>query len=80
MIIDFPQRSHLRITQTPQGFRASTIRHAYELALAVPAFVTTDDCGIVQRYLPEVPIHVVEGDSRNIKVTYPEDLKDIVTL
>ena len=78
VIVDIPQRSHLRNAQTPQGFRAGTIRRAYNIALADPTFVTTDDCGVVQRYLPNVPIHVVEGDSRNIKVTYPEDLKTIM--
>lgn len=77
-IIDIPPRSHLRNAQTPQGFRASVIRHAYELALADPAFVTTDDCGVVRRYLPEIPIHVVEGDSCNIKVTYPEDINTVM--
>ena len=77
VIVDIPQRSHLRNAQTPQGFRAGTIRRAYAIALADPAFVTTDDCGVVQRYLPEIPIYVVEGDSRNIKVTYPEDLNAI---
>ena len=77
VIVAIPPRSHLRNAQTPQGFRAGTIRRAYDVALADPAFVTTDDCGVVQRYLPEIPIYVVEGDSRNIKVTYPEDLNAI---
>ena len=34
----------------------------------------TDDCGVVLRYLPEVPVAVVSGSERNIKVTYPDDL------
>jgi 2-C-methyl-D-erythritol 4-phosphate cytidylyltransferase len=34
----------------------------------------TDDCGIVLRYLPEVPVHVVAGSERNIKITYRRDL------
>ncbi|MGH3394460.1 MAG: 2-C-methyl-D-erythritol 4-phosphate cytidylyltransferase, partial [Streptosporangiaceae bacterium] len=34
----------------------------------------TDDCGVVRRYLPEVPIGAVPGSERNIKVTYPGDL------
>lgn len=77
-IIDIPPRSLFRNAQTPQGFRAGVIRHAYELALADLAFVTTDDCGVVRRYLPEIPIHVVEGDSCNIKVTYPEDINTVM--
>lgn len=69
-----PQRRLLRNVQTPQGFHLGTIRRAYEIALQDPNFQTTDDCGVVFRYLPEVPIHVVEGDTINIKITYPQDL------
>lgn len=69
-----PQRSSLRNVQTPQGFRRGTIRRAYELALQDPAFQTTDDCGVVFRYLPDVPIKVVEGESMNIKITFPQDV------
>ena len=39
-----------------------------------PDFRATDDCGVVLRYLPDVPIYVVEGDEQNMKVTYPIDL------
>ena len=60
--------------QTPQGFRLSTIRKAYELAWQDPAFAATDDCSVVLRYLPDVPIHVVEGSEHNMKVTAPVDL------
>jgi len=28
----------------------------------------------VMRYLPDVPVHIVPGSERNIKVTYPQDL------
>ena len=73
-IIDIPDRSYLRRGQTPQGFRLSTIRKAYELAAADPNFRATDDCGVVLRYLPDVPIYVVPGDEMNMKVTYPIDL------
>ncbi|SHG07062.1 2-C-methyl-D-erythritol 4-phosphate cytidylyltransferase [Jatrophihabitans endophyticus] len=73
-IVAIPDRSHLRRGQTPQGFRISTIRRAYELAAADPDFRATDDCGVVLRYLPDVPIHVVPGDEQNMKVTYPIDL------
>ncbi len=74
-IVQIPPRSSLRHAQTPQCFRAATIRRAYHLALQDPAFTTTDDCGVVRRYLPQVPIYVVEGESTNIKITYPEDLR-----
>jgi 2-C-methyl-D-erythritol 4-phosphate cytidylyltransferase len=69
-----PDRSRLRRGQTPQGFLASTIRKAYALAGKDPHFVATDDCSVVLRYLPDVPIFVVEGSQHNIKVTYPIDV------
>ena len=36
--------------------------------------MATDDCTVVLRYLPEVPIRVVRGDERNMKVTEPIDV------
>jgi 2-C-methyl-D-erythritol 4-phosphate cytidylyltransferase len=69
-----PPRETLLRCQTPQGFRLSVINRAHELAAADPDFVPTDDCGVVLRYLPEVPVHIVPGSDRNIKVTYPADL------
>ena len=77
VVTGMPQRDALARCQTPQGFRLSVIRRAYELADADPAFAqrpATDDCGVVLRYLPEVPVRVVPGSERNIKITYPGDL------
>ena len=45
------------------------------LAAADPAFIPTDDCGVVLRYLPDTPVHVVPGSEDNIKVTHPADLE-----
>ena len=73
-IASIPARSTLRNVQTPQCFRLSVIADAYHRGLADPDFVTTDDCGVVHRYRPDVPIWVVEGESTNIKITYPSDL------
>ena len=56
----------LRNAQTPQGFKRGVIRRAYDIALQDPGFVTTDDCGVVLKYLPEVPVHIVEGEKTNI--------------
>lgn len=74
LVRDMPPRPSLVRFQTPQGFRLGTLRAAYELALADPEFVATDDCGVVHRYLPDVPIGIVEGDERLLKVTNPLDL------
>jgi ribitol-5-phosphate 2-dehydrogenase (NADP+) / D-ribitol-5-phosphate cytidylyltransferase len=76
-VAGIPPRDRLRRGQTPQGFRLSVIRHAYELASADPAAAqnpVTDDCGVLLRYLPDVPIAVVAGSERNMKVTHPIDV------
>ena len=68
-----PDRSKLRRGQTPQGFRLETIREAYRRALRDPEFRSTDDCGVVLKYLPEERIYVVRGEESNMKLTYKED-------
>jgi 2-C-methyl-D-erythritol 4-phosphate cytidylyltransferase len=78
VMTSIPPRESLARCQTPQGFRLSVIRRAHELAAAdtdAAAFAPTDDCGIVLRYLPDVPVVVVRGSERNLKITYPGDLR-----
>jgi 2-C-methyl-D-erythritol 4-phosphate cytidylyltransferase len=74
LIVSIPDRARLRRGQTPQGFRLGTLRQAYQLASQDSAFQATDDCGVVLRYLPDVPIRVVEGTEQNMKVTHAIDL------
>jgi len=73
-IREIPPRAALRRGQTPQAFKASVIKQAYAYAGQDPDFVATDDCTVVLRYLPDVPIFVVHGDERNMKVTDPIDV------
>jgi len=73
-IREIPPRASLRRGQTPQAFRASVIKEAYARAGRDDSFTATDDCTVVLRYLPEVPIRVVRGDERNMKVTEPIDV------
>jgi len=75
-----PRRETLWRCQTPQCFRLPVIARAHELAAADPGFAPTDDCGVVLRYLPGVPVHIVAGSERNLKVTYPQDLAVAETL
>lgn len=72
-ISHIPERSRLQRGQTPQAFRLSVIREAYRRALNDPDFRVTDDCGVVVKYMPEVPVHLVRGEESNMKLTYPED-------
>ena len=74
-VVDVPERSRLWRAQTPQGFKLSVIRHAHDLAAADPGFQPTDDCSVVLRYLPDVPVAVVRGDDGNLKITTSVDLE-----
>lgn len=73
-IARIPERRQMWRAQTPQAFRLWVIRDAYQRALQDPTFAATDDCGAVKKYLPEVKIHIVEGNEKNRKITTPEDL------
>ena len=72
-IAAIPDRSRLQRGQTPQAFRLGVIEEAYERALRDPALRVTDDCGVVVKYMPEVPVHLVAGEESNMKLTYKED-------
>ena len=72
-IHQIPDRSKLKRGQTPQAFHLETISHAYEIALKDEHFKVTDDCGVVVKYLPDVPVYVVTGEESNMKLTYKED-------
>ena len=71
---NIPNRIFLQRAQTPQAFKAKTIQKGYEIALKDPDFQVTDDCGIVAKYLPCEKIYVVQGEERNMKITYKEDV------
>jgi 2-C-methyl-D-erythritol 4-phosphate cytidylyltransferase len=75
VMVAAPRRDLLRQVQTPQGFKRETLALAYEIALADPDFMATDDCGVVFKYHPASPIKIVEGETSNIKITYKEDLE-----
>jgi 2-C-methyl-D-erythritol 4-phosphate cytidylyltransferase len=66
-------RDRLVLAQTPQVFRASVLRAAFELARR-DGFVGTDEASLVER-LDRVEISVVAGSDRNIKITRPTDIE-----
>ena len=70
-----PKRENLRQVQTPQGFKRAVLAQAFDRALEDPAFMATDDCGVVFKYAPDTTIKIVDGDTTNIKITYKEDLE-----
>lgn len=67
-----PDRSNLWQAQTPQIFKKALIEEAYASAKE-EKFKGTDDASLVERIGGTVKI--IEGDRRNLKITYPIDLQ-----
>lgn len=63
-------RDTVVLAQTPQAFRHGVLSAA--LAAADPDVEATDEAGLVEQ--AGYPVHVVEGDPFNLKVTVPQDL------
>lgn len=64
-------REHLVLAQTPQVFRTSILKDAFERA-AKDEYYGTDESSLVERL--GHPIAIVRGSERNIKITRPSDL------
>lgn len=70
-----PAREQLRAVQTPQGFDAETLLRAHSAAQTWPAeraAAITDDAMLVESI--GLPVYVVPGDPRSLKITTPLDL------
>ena len=65
-------REGIRLVQTPQGFEIGLLARALAAARA-DGFTGTDEASLIERLA--VPVHVVEGDPENIKVTWRRDLE-----
>jgi len=70
-VVETVERSSLWAVQTPQAFRVSLLKEAYERA-DQDGFIGTDDASLVERL--GKPVAMVEGDYDNIKLTTPEDI------
>jgi len=66
-VMSTPNRSTLVAVQTPQAFRASSLRAAHAAGAE-----GTDDAALVERFGGRVV--VVPGEPRNRKITEPDDL------
>ncbi|WP_319541027.1 2-C-methyl-D-erythritol 4-phosphate cytidylyltransferase [uncultured Pseudodesulfovibrio sp.] len=71
MVTETLNRAELVSVQTPQAFETSLLKDAHDRADA-EGWEVTDDASMVER-LTEVA--VIRGETRNIKITVPEDLK-----
>jgi len=70
-IVQTLDRGGLRRALTPQCFRYDVLRQAYETADVTDPSVT-DESVLVEQL--GIPVSIVEGSSRNIKITTAEDL------
>ena len=64
-----PNRAFLRAVQTPQGFRRELLERAHREV----SQRCTDDAALVEQL--GVPVHLTEGNRKNLKLTTPEDLR-----
>jgi 2-C-methyl-D-erythritol 4-phosphate cytidylyltransferase/2-C-methyl-D-erythritol 2,4-cyclodiphosphate synthase len=64
-------RTSLATAQTPQGVRRSILRAAFE-RFGPDAATFTDEAALLEAC--SIPVHVIDGDPGNVKVTLPADL------
>jgi len=64
-------RDTIVLAQTPQAFRRDVLERAIAEGLKLEA---TDEAMLAERL--GLPVHIVDGDVKNIKVTTPEDLAE----
>lgn len=72
-IINSPDRSLVWQAQTPQAFALPLIIEAFEKQMKEDCSHVTDDAMVVEKQMG-IPVYMVEGSYRNIKITTPEDL------
>ena len=73
VINQIPDRAYLYQGQTPQSFHALKLKKIYESLTEEEKAILTDACKIY--VIKGEPVHLVEGDVSNIKITYPADIR-----
>lgn len=76
LVLATPARESLRAAQTPQLFHLPLLRRVHEQALA-EGWEVTDDAGMIER--AGLAVRVVPGETANLKITTPEDLRVLAT-
>jgi 2-C-methyl-D-erythritol 4-phosphate cytidylyltransferase len=69
-IVETIDRSELRRALTPQAFRYDILKQAFDKSKLDET--ATDECYLVEKL--GIEISIVEGSSRNMKITSPEDI------
>ena len=73
VITAIPDRRRMYQGQTPQSFKAKLLRDAYNSLSAAEKEILTDAAKIL--VIKGLQVHLVQGETFNIKITYPYDLK-----
>lgn len=73
-----PDRKYMYQGQTPQSFKAKKLKELYHSLSEEEKDILTDAAKIY--VLKNEPIHMVQGEVFNIKITYPYDLRVAETL
>ena len=71
-ITQIPNRKFMYQGQTPQSFKALSLKQEYEALTDDEREILTDACKIM--VLKGKQVHLVQGEVFNIKITYPYDL------
>lgn len=72
-ITAIPDRSRMYQGQTPQSFKAKALRDAYNSLADSEKAILTDAAKIL--VIKGTNVHLVQGETFNIKITYPYDLR-----
>lgn len=78
-VVDTPDRAHLWSMQTPQTFKYSLIKEAYDILIEEETSYIekgiriTDDAMVAETVL-KIPVKIIEGSYDNMKITTPDDL------
>lgn len=78
IIADIPDRSQLFQGQTPQSFKAKKLRDIYNGLTPEEKDILTDAAKIF--VMKGEDVEIVQGESFNIKITYPYDIKVAETI
>ncbi|MDR0515720.1 MAG: 2-C-methyl-D-erythritol 4-phosphate cytidylyltransferase [Fibromonadaceae bacterium] len=71
-------RSTLWLAQTPQAVPVALLKELYEKMEGIPDFCPTDEASILEKF--GIPIKIVEGHSKNNKITTKEDIANFLSL
>ncbi len=72
LIQETPDRQQLWAAQTPQGFEVKLLKQCHDTGQS-QGWAVTDDAALFDKC--GLPVHIVEGEETNLKVTTPVDLR-----